>query len=79
MSEAEITRLRALPVWRTIKMITQSRTGEWVNQGMLYTIITAQPHTIDEDDPSIYGEQLLGHEGRRAWLARVEIRGAPTT
>jgi hypothetical protein len=75
--DAERARLRALPVTRTTKLLVMnSGVREWVSNGRLFTVIgKPRPHRIDEDDPSIYGHQLLGHEGERAWMVTVEIRG----
>ncbi len=45
---------------------------QWVAHGKRYTIVRrGRRRRIDEDDPSVYGEHLLGHEGE--WAQEVEV------
>lgn len=47
------------------------RGGEVVVNGWTCLVVSREQHTISEDDPSIWGSSLLGHEGDSAWLAQL--------
>lgn len=51
------------------------RAGETIRwRGARWHVVTARPHRITDDDPSLYGEHLLGHEGDPGTL--VQLRRA---
>lgn len=37
------------------------------------TVVSARPWRISDDDPSMYGSDLLGHEGQMGTMARVRV------
>jgi hypothetical protein len=75
---ATIVALRSCPVARTETKFLPGRVPvEWLQRGALYTVVKRAPRRISEDDPSIYGSHLLGHEGETGSLVTVEIRTSP--
>jgi hypothetical protein len=50
-------------------VLTAMRVGETHRIGAtIGVVLHVSTTTVSEDDPSVWGSHLLGHEGRRAWI-----------
>ena len=73
---AEMTTLRTKSVSHTEKRLVPIGTPhETLSKSKLYTVVNREPHgIISEDDPSIYGSHLLGHEGEHGEVVTFDVR-----
>ena len=73
---AEMAGLRTKQASHTEKRLVPIGTPhETVSKRKLYTVVNREPHgIISEDDPSIYGSHLLGHEGERGEMVTFDVR-----
>jgi hypothetical protein len=73
--------LRNLSPVRTEEMfVSVGFPDEWVQKNALYTVVgRGKIRRITEDDPSVEGSHLLGHEGEMGQIVTVEIRKRTST
>lgn len=67
---------RARPPEKTyLTLVVAGAPAEWIEGDKLYRIITRHARRrINEDDPSLYGSRLLGHEGTWGQMVVIELR-----
>ncbi|MEW5423972.1 hypothetical protein [Amorphus sp. 3PC139-8] len=66
--------LRKAPTSRTYNtIIPSSYSPEWLRGDALHVVVERKDCIISDDDPSVYGSHLLGHEGSAGWRVKVEV------
>jgi hypothetical protein len=76
---AVIEDLRTFPILRTeTRLLVIGSPNEYLDGDTLYTVVhRGAARRITEDDPSVYGSHLLGHEGELAEMITLEVRCLP--
>ncbi len=76
---AVVETLKSMPVIATAsRLVVLGSARSFTEDGLLYTVVARQyTKQINEDDPSLYGSHLLGHEGEMAEMVTLEVRRKP--